>query len=224
MSYWAHPTAIIDSPASIGDETKIWHFTHVVAHARIGARCSLGQNVFVASHAVVGDGCRIQNNVSIYDGVELHDDVFVGPSAVFTNVINPRAFIHRQDEIRRTPVERGATIGANATIVCGTRIGPFAFVAAGAVVTQDVPAYALVGGVPARRIGWICRCGVTLPKAGARARTFRCSACSTSYGVTGRGAGARLAPADQPATSGARRKKAATAATTRSASASESSG
>jgi UDP-2-acetamido-3-amino-2,3-dideoxy-glucuronate N-acetyltransferase len=224
MSYWAHPTAIIDTPTSIGDDTKIWHFTHVMGHARIGARCSLAQNVFVASRAVVGDGCRIQNNVSIYDGVELHDDVFVGPSAVFTNVINPRAFIHRQDEIRRTPVERGATIGANATIVCGTRIGPFAFVAAGAVVTQDVPAYALVGGVPARRIGWICRCGVTLPRAGARARTLRCTACSTSYGVTGRGPQARLAPAAQPATSGARRKKAATAATTRSASASESSG
>ena len=224
MSFWAHPTAVIDSPASIGQETKIWHFTHVMAHARIGARCSLGQNVFVASRAVVGDGCRIQNNVSIYDGVELHDDVFVGPSAVFTNVINPRAFIHRQDEIRRTPVERGATIGANATIVCGTRIGPFAFVAAGAVVTQDVPAYALVGGVPARRIGWICRCGVTLPKAGARARKLRCGACSASYGVTGRGAAARLAPADRGASSGAQRKKAATAAATRSASASESSG
>ena len=224
MSYWAHATAIIDTPASIGDETKIWHFTHVMAHARIGARCSLGQNVFVASRAVVGDGCRIQNNVSIYDGVELQDDVFVGPSAVFTNVINPRAFIHRQDEIRRTPVERGATIGANATIVCGTRIGPFAFVAAGAVVTQDVPAYALVGGVPARRIGWICRCGVTLRKAGARARTLRCSACSTSYGVTGRGAEARLVPAEQRTPSSPQRKKPATAATTRSASASESSG
>ena len=224
MSYWAHPTAVIDSPASIGGETKIWHFTHVMAHARIGARCSLGQNVFVASHAVVGDRCRIQNNVSIYDGVELHDDVFVGPSAVFTNVINPRAFIHRQDEILRTPVERGATIGANATIVCGTRIGPFAFVAAGAVVTQDVPAYALVGGVPARRIGWICSCGITLPKVGARARTLRCTACAASYGVTGRGAAARIAAADQPARSSAQRKKAATVAATRSAAASGSSG
>jgi UDP-2-acetamido-3-amino-2,3-dideoxy-glucuronate N-acetyltransferase len=224
MSYWAHPTAIIDSPASIGDETKIWHFTHVMAEARIGARCSLGQNVFVASHAVVGDGCRIQNNVSVYDGVELHDDVFVGPSAVFTNVINPRAFIHRQGEIRRTPVEQGATIGANATIVCGTRIGLYAFVAAGAVVTQDVPAYALVGGVPARRIGWICRCGVTLPKVGARARTLRCTGCSASYGVTGRGATARIAPAEQRAASGAQAKKAATAAATRSTSASDSSG
>ena len=224
MSYWAHPTAIIDSPASIGDDTKVWHFTHVMAGARIGARCSLGQNVFVASRAVVGDGCRIQNNVSVYDGVDLDDDVFVGPSAVFTNVINPRAFIHRQGEIRRTPVERGATIGANATIVCGTRIGAFAFVAAGAVVTQDVPSYALVGGVPARRIGWICRCGVTLPKAGARTRSLRCSACSAGYGIAGRGAATRLIASDGRAPSGAPRKNAATAAATRSASANDSSG
>ena len=203
-----------------------------MAHARIGARCSLGQNVFVASRAVVGDGCRIQNNVSVYDGVELQDDVFVGPSAVFTNVVNPRAFIHRQGEIRRTPVERGATIGANATIVCGTSIGQFAFVAAGAVVTQDVPAYALVGGVPARRIGWICRCGITLPKAGARVRTLRCAACAASYSVIGRGVAARLAMAGaqsapsgaQSAPSGAQRKKAATLAATRSTSPTESSG
>ncbi len=223
MSYWAHPTAVIDSPASIGDDTKIWHFAHVMGHARVGARCSLGQNVFVASRAVVGDGCRIQNNVSIYDGVELHDDVFVGPSAVFTNVINPRAFIHRQGEIRRTPVELGATIGANATIVCGARIGRFAFVAAGAVVTQDVPAYALVGGVPARRIGWICRCGVTLPRSDGRARSLRCAACAAVYGVAGRGASARLAPADAKRAP-AQPKKAATAAATRSTAANESSG
>ncbi len=225
MIYWAHPTAVIDGPASIGDDTKIWHFTHVMAHARIGARCSLGQNVFVASRAVVGDGCRIQNNVSIYDGVELDDDVFVGPSAVFTNVINPRAFVHRQGEIRPTPVEKGATIGANATIVCGARIGRFAFVAAGAVVTQDVPAYALVGGVPARRIGWICRCGVTLPKAGGRTRALCCAACAARYDVSGRGAATRVAPAVEPR-AGARGqpKKAATAAATRSTSANGSSG
>jgi len=225
MNYWAHPTAVIDGPASIGDDTKIWHFTHVMAHARIGARCSLGQNVFVASRAVVGDGCRIQNNVSIYDGVELDDDVFVGPSAVFTNVINPRAFVHRQGEIRSTPVEKGATIGANATIVCGSRIGRFAFVAAGAVVTQDVPAYALVGGVPARRIGWICRCGVTLPKAGGRTRALCCAACAARYDVSGRGAATRVAPAVEPR-AGARGqpKKAATAAATRSTSANGSSG
>ena len=201
MTYWAHPTAIVESPVSIGDATKIWHFAHVMPHAKIGARCSLGQNVFVASRAVVGDGCRIQNNVSVYDGVELGDDVFVGPSAVFTNVINPRAFVNRQGEMRRTPVAQGATIGANATILCGAQIGRYAFVAAGAVVTQDVPPYALVGGVPARRLGWICRCGVTLRKAGARTRTLRCTACAAVYAVGGRGASARvtLSPPPPPA-------------------------
>jgi UDP-2-acetamido-3-amino-2,3-dideoxy-glucuronate N-acetyltransferase len=194
MTYWAHPSAVIESPVSIGAATKIWHFAHVMAHARIGARCSLGQNVFVASRAVVGNGCRIQNNVSVYEGVELADDVFVGPSAVFTNVINPRAFISRQHELRRTPVEQGATIGANATIVCGAQIGRFAFVAAGAVVTQDVPPFSLVGGVPARRLGWICRCGVSLPKATARTRRLRCPACGAVYRIAGRGPSARLAP------------------------------
>ena len=195
MTYWAHPSAVIESPVSIGAATKIWHFAHVMAHARIGARCSLGQNVFVASRAVVGNGCRIQNNVSVYDGVELADDVFVGPSAVFTNVINPRAFISRQHELQRTPVEEGATIGANATIVCGAQIGRFAFVAAGAVVTQDVPPFSLVGGVPARRLGWICRCGASFPKAAARTRKLRCAACGAVYRMAGRGSGATLAPA-----------------------------
>jgi UDP-2-acetamido-3-amino-2,3-dideoxy-glucuronate N-acetyltransferase len=193
-TYWAHPTAIVERPVSIGAATKIWHFAHVMPHARIGARCSLGQNVFVASRAVVGDGCRIQNNVSVYEGVELGDDVFVGPSAVFTNVVNPRAFIHRQGELRRTVVGRGATIGANATIVCGSDIGSFAFVAAGAVVTSHVPAFALVGGVPARRLGWICRCGVSLGKAGARARKLRCTGCAAVYRIGGQGAAATLAP------------------------------
>jgi UDP-2-acetamido-3-amino-2,3-dideoxy-glucuronate N-acetyltransferase len=192
MSYWAHPTAIIDTPVSIGDATRIWHFTHVMANARIGARCALGQNVFVASRAVVGDGCRIQNNVSVYEGVELADDVFVGPSAVFTNVVNPRAFVQRRDQLRRTPVGRGATIGANATIVCGTEIGDYAFIAAGAVVTADVPPFALMGGVPARRIGWICRCGVTLPKARAGGKGLRCAACGSGYRLAGRGKKARL--------------------------------
>jgi UDP-2-acetamido-3-amino-2,3-dideoxy-glucuronate N-acetyltransferase len=192
MSYWAHPTAIIDTPVSIGEATRIWHFTHVMANARIGARCALGQNVFVASRAVVGDGCRIQNNVSVYEGVELADDVFVGPSAVFTNVVNPRAFVQRRDQLRRTPVGRGATIGANATIVCGAEIGDFAFIAAGAVVTADVPPFALMGGVPARRIGWVCRCGVTLPKAGVAGKGLRCAACGSGYRLAGRGKTARL--------------------------------
>jgi UDP-2-acetamido-3-amino-2,3-dideoxy-glucuronate N-acetyltransferase len=193
MTYWAHPTAIVELPVSIGAATRIWHFTHVMPYARIGARCALGQNVFVASRAVIGDGCRIQNNVSVYEGVELADEVFVGPSAVFTNVVNPRAFVQRRDQLRRTVVGRGATIGANATIVCGAAIGDFAFIAAGAVVTADVPAFALVGGVPARRIGWICRCGVTLPKARGSTGKLVCSACATAYGLVGRGTKATLA-------------------------------
>ena len=219
MSYWAHPSAIIDSPVTIGEATKIWHFAHVMAHARIGARCSLGQNTFVASRAVVGDGCRIQNNVSVYEGVELGDEVFVGPSAVFTNVVNPRAFISRQGELRRSRVGRGATIGANATIVCGTRIGEFAFVAAGAVVTADVPAFALVGGVPARRIGWVCRCGVTLPRPPAKVRRLTCKACGARYRLTGGATAPVLAEAPGPP-----RKKRAMTSHTRSTSASGSSG
>jgi UDP-2-acetamido-3-amino-2,3-dideoxy-glucuronate N-acetyltransferase len=167
--HWAHSTAIIDRPARIGAETKIWHFCHVMAGARIGARCMLGQNVFVAATAVIGDGCRIQNNVSIYDGVVLEQDVFIGPSAVFTNVRNPRAALARAKvEFARTLVRRGASIGANATIVGGVEIGEFAFVAAGAVVTRDVAPHAVVMGVPARGKGWICDCGNSITKAKRR--------------------------------------------------------
>lgn len=175
--YWAHPTAIVDQPARIGEGTKIWHFCHVMAGARIGARCVLGQNVFVASRAVIGDGCKIQNNVSLYDDVVLEDEVFLAPSAVFTNVVNPRAFIERKHEYRKTVVGRGASVGANATVVCGHNVGPYAFVGAGAVVTRDVPAYALVTGVPARQVGWMCRCGARLPQ-GPRPL---CSACASAY-------------------------------------------
>jgi UDP-2-acetamido-3-amino-2,3-dideoxy-glucuronate N-acetyltransferase len=159
--YWAHASAVIDRPARIGAGTKIWHFCHVMAGAEIGADCMLGQNVFVAARARVGDRCRVQNNVSLYDGVELGDEVFVGPSAVFTNVRNPRASVNRKAELERTRVGRGATIGANATVVCGNDIGAFAFVAAGAVVTADVAPHAVVAGVPARRVAWICACGET---------------------------------------------------------------
>lgn len=192
-SWWAHPSAVVDGGAVIGDGTKIWHFCHVMSGARIGARSVLGQNGFVGSRAVVGEGCKIQNNVSLYDEVILGDEVFVGPSAVFTNVVNPRAFIVRKDEYRATRVGRGASIGANATVVCGRDLGAFCFVAAGAVVTKAVAAYALVAGVPARRIGWICRCGVTLPrKAG---KTLVCAACGDRYAVSGTGDRQTIKPA-----------------------------
>ncbi len=148
-----------------------------MAGARIGAHCVLGQNVFVASRAVIGDRCKIQNNVSLYDDVILEDDVFVAPSAVFTNVVNPRAFIERKQEYRQTVVARGASVGANATVVCGHRVGEYAFVGAGAVVTKDVPAFSLVTGVPARRVGWMCRCATRLPKGPAPI----CPACGLRY-------------------------------------------
>jgi UDP-2-acetamido-3-amino-2,3-dideoxy-glucuronate N-acetyltransferase len=186
--YWAHDTALVDPPATIGDGTKVWHFSHVMTGASIGQKCSLGQNVFVGSKAVIGDRCKIQNNVSVYDDVILGNDVFVGPSAVFTNVLNPRAFIVRKDEYKRTEIADGVSIGANATIVCGYRIGMYAFVAAGAVVARDVPAYALVAGVPAKRIGWMCRCGATLPKPTATAKKLRCKACDETYRLRGQGA------------------------------------
>lgn len=195
---FVHPTAVVDDGARLGADTKVWHFCHVMSGARIGARCVLGQNVFVGSRAVVGEGCKIQNNVSLYDAVTLEDDVFVGPSAVFTNVVNPRAFVVRKDEYRSTLVARGASIGANATIVCGRSIGAYAFVAAGAVVTKDVAAYALVAGVPARRIGWMCRCGSTLPVSGRRSRggvMLACAACGLRYARKGRGANEELVPA-----------------------------
>jgi UDP-2-acetamido-3-amino-2,3-dideoxy-glucuronate N-acetyltransferase len=182
MTYWAHPTAIVDQPAQIGEGTKIWHFCHVMAGARIGARCVLGQNVFVASRAVLGNGCKIQNNVSLYDDVILEDDVFVAPSAVFTNVVNPRSFIERKHEYRATRVGRGASVGANATVVCGHDIGEYAFVGAGAVVTKQVAAYALVTGVPARQMGWMCRCGVRLPDGNDQVR--QCKACGQRYRET----------------------------------------
>jgi UDP-2-acetamido-3-amino-2,3-dideoxy-glucuronate N-acetyltransferase len=158
-AHWAHQTAVVDRSAQIGEGTKVWHFCHVMRGARVGARCVLGQNVFVAGDARIGDGCRIQNNVSIYDGVVLEDNVFVGPSAVFTNVKNPRAAVDRRAAIEKTRIGRGATIGANATVLCGTTVGAYAFVGAGAVVTRDVSPHAIVLGVPARPAGWICCCG-----------------------------------------------------------------
>jgi UDP-2-acetamido-3-amino-2,3-dideoxy-glucuronate N-acetyltransferase len=160
-AYWAHPTAAIDRGAHIGAGTKIWHFCHLMRGARVGAGCVLGQNVFVSGTGTIGERCRIQNNVSLYDAVVLEDDVFIGPSAVFTNVRNPRADVDRQAAFEPTVVGRGATVGANATVVCGLTIGAYAFVGAGAVVTRDVAPHTIVTGVPARQTGWICRCGET---------------------------------------------------------------
>jgi UDP-2-acetamido-3-amino-2,3-dideoxy-glucuronate N-acetyltransferase len=183
VGYVAHETAVVDEGARIGQDTRIWHWTHVSAGARIGARCSFGQNVFVGNDVVIGDGVKVQNNVSIYDGVTLEDDVFCGPSMVFTNVINPRGHVSRKHEFRRTRVRRGATIGANATVLCGCEIGEYAFVAAGATVTRSVPPYALVAGVPAKRTGWMCACGVKLRGDGE----VKCAACGARYrvGATG---------------------------------------
>lgn len=155
MNYTKHETAIIDDGAEIGDGTRIWHWTHVCGGAKIGNNCSLGQNVFVANKVVIGNGVKIQNNVSVYDNVTLEDDVFCGPSMVFTNVYNPRSAVNRKNEYRDTIVKKGATLGANCTIVCGVTIGKYAFVGAGAVVNKDVPDYALVVGVPAKQIGWM---------------------------------------------------------------------
>jgi UDP-2-acetamido-3-amino-2,3-dideoxy-glucuronate N-acetyltransferase len=162
--YYVHPSAYVDEPCAIGAGTKIWHFCHVMAGAIIGERCILGQNVFVANDAVIGNNVKIQNNVSVYAGVVLEDDVFCGPSCVFTNVINPRAQIVRHSQYQRTLVRRGATIGANATIICGATIGRYAFIAAGAVVRGDAPDYALMLGVPARQRGWMSRHGYHLPE------------------------------------------------------------
>lgn len=162
MSLQIHPTAVVEEGAELGEGCAVWHFVHVMSGARIGAGCVLGKDVFVASGAVLGAGCRIQNGVSLYTGVELADAVFVGPSVTFTNVRYPRAHVSRRDAYVATRVEHGATIGGGATIVCGVTIGAYAMVAAGAVVTRDVPAHALVMGVPARQAGWSCRCGVTL--------------------------------------------------------------
>lgn len=162
MGYQVHPSAIIDEGAQIGDGSRIWHFVHVCGGARIGKSVSLGQNVFVGNKVVIGDYCKVQNNVSVYDNVTLEEGVFCGPSMVFTNVYNPRSLIERKSQYRDTLVQQGATLGANCTIVCGVTIGAFAFVGAGAVVNKDVPAYALMVGVPARQIGWMSEFGEQL--------------------------------------------------------------
>jgi UDP-2-acetamido-3-amino-2,3-dideoxy-glucuronate N-acetyltransferase len=170
-----HETAVVDEPASIGEGTKIWHFSHLMGGCRVGRGCNLGQNVFVGSRVTLGNNVKVQNNVSIYDGVVVEDDAFLGPSMVFTNVSTPRSAVSRKDRYEQTLVKRGATIGANATVVCGHTIGEHAFIGAGAVVTRDVPPYSLVVGNPARRVGWMCACGERL---GA---TLVCGGCERRY-------------------------------------------
>lgn len=181
MSVFVHESAYVDDGASIGEGTKVWHFSHVMSGAEIGENCVLGQNVFVAANVRIGNNVKIQNNVSVYEGVELEDDVFCGPSMVFTNVKNPRSAFPRRGQYTKTIARRGATIGANATIVTGATLGEWCFVAAGAVVTKDVPAYAMVAGVPAKIVGWACECGERLEFEGDRAV---CDACGKVYRKT----------------------------------------
>jgi UDP-2-acetamido-3-amino-2,3-dideoxy-glucuronate N-acetyltransferase len=176
--YFVHESSYVDDGARIGEGTKIWHFCHILPGAVIGERCNLGQNVVVMSGVRLGNNVKVQNNVSIYEGVVLEDDVFCGPSCVFTNVVNPRSHVSRKSEFQATLVRRGASIGANATIVCGVTLGEYSFVGAGAVVRSDVPAYALMVGVPARRVGWMCQCGIRLQ---LKDGTAACGACGATY-------------------------------------------
>ena len=191
IDVFVHESSYVDAGASIGKGTKIWHFCHIMPGAVIGERCSFGQNVVVMNGVRVGNNVKVQNNVSIYEGVELEDDVFCGPSMVFTNVLNPRSHVSRRNEYRKTLVRRGSSIGANATIVCGVTLGEYSFIGAGAVVSKDVPAYALMVGVPARRVGWMCQCGERLSDAG----TGTCAACGSTYERAGDG----IRRAQQPA-------------------------
>jgi UDP-2-acetamido-3-amino-2,3-dideoxy-glucuronate N-acetyltransferase len=183
--YFVHESSYVDEGAVIGSGTRIWHFSHVMSDAVIGKGCSLGQNVVVMNGVTIGDNVKIQNNVSIYEGVDLEDDVFCGPSMVFTNVLNPRSHVSRKHEYRKTRVRRGATIGANATVICGNTLGEYCFVAAGAVVASDVEPFALVAGVPARRIGWMCSCGERLPMGVDPAGEAACATCGSTYSADG---------------------------------------
>jgi UDP-2-acetamido-3-amino-2,3-dideoxy-glucuronate N-acetyltransferase len=185
VDYFVHESAYVDAGCEIGAGTHIWHFSHVMTGARIGARCNIGQNVVISPGVTLGENVKVQNNVSIYSGVVLEDDVFCGPSLVFTNVVNPRSHISRRDEFQPTLVRKGATLGANATIVCGHTIGRYAFVGAGAVVTGDVPDYAQVVGNPGRVSGWVCECGVTLARGVTPPVAASCGACGLGYSGDG---------------------------------------
>jgi len=176
-NFFVHPSSIVDEGTTIGAGTKIWHFSHVLKNSRLGKNCVVGQNVSIGPNVQIGDGCKIQNNVSVYNGVTLEDGVFCGPSCVFTNVYSPRAFIERKNEFLPTLVKKGATIGANATIICGVTVGRFAMIGAGAVVKEDVPDYAVVVGVPGKLKGWACKCGVPLKKG----KKLVCKRCGSSY-------------------------------------------
>jgi UDP-2-acetamido-3-amino-2,3-dideoxy-glucuronate N-acetyltransferase len=175
--FFVHESSYVDDGCEIGDNTSIWHFSHIISGTRIGERCNIGQNVVIGGNVIVGNGCKIQNNVSIYEGVELEDDVFCGPSMVFTNVFTPRSHVSRKNEYLPTLVRQGATIGANATIICGNEIGAFAFIGAGSVVTKPVVSQALMVGNPAKRIGWMCKCGERLPESN------HCARCNTKYEI-----------------------------------------
>jgi len=175
MNYFVHESSYIDENVEIGEGTKIWHFSHILSNSKIGQNCTIGQNVVIGPDVAIGNNCKIQNNVSVYKGVTLEDGVFCGPSMVFTNIYNPRAEIRKMDQVRPTLVKKGATIGANATIICGTTLGRYAFIGAGAVVTKSVPDYALIVGNPAKQIGWACECGELLKD------KLECPACSKRY-------------------------------------------
>jgi len=179
--YYIHESSYVDDGCAIGEGTKIWHFCHVMTGATIGRRCNIGQNVVISPDVIIGNNVKIQNNVSVYSGVVLEDDVFCGPSMVFTNVVNPRSHVSRKDEYRQTVVRRGATLGANSTVVCGHSVGRYAFVGAGAVVTRDIADYALVVGNPARIVGWVCECGVKLATGPQPPAAARCAACDGEY-------------------------------------------
>ena len=180
-TFFVHPSSYVDDGATIGKDTKIWHFSHIMSNTTIGENCNIGQNVVAGPDVIIGNGCKIQNNVSLYKGVTLEDDVFCGPSMVFTNVFNPRAHIKRMDEARPTLIKRGASLGANCTIVCGITVGCYAFVGAGAVVTKDIPDHALVYGNPAAVRGWVCECGEKLPD------SLTCTGCGKEFQKHGAG-------------------------------------
>jgi UDP-2-acetamido-3-amino-2,3-dideoxy-glucuronate N-acetyltransferase len=185
-SYFTHQSSYVDEPTTIGSGTKIWHFSHIMKNCTIGENCNIGQNVVISPDVVIGNNVKIQNNVSVYTGCILEDDVFCGPSMVFTNVINPRSHVLRRDEYKTTLIRRGASMGANSTIVCGTTIGQYAFIGAGAVVTRDVPDYALIYGNPAKLRGWICNCGIKLPLVvGIGQERCTCEACGRAYSRNG---------------------------------------